>query len=317
VQVLHSLDDPALVPCLRGDEFFWLDLLAPSADEIRRMGERFGLHPLAIEDTLEFGQRPKIDDYGDTALLVFYGVLAHDGRAPRDHEPVEVHLHISGHWLITVHRLPKPILQQTAERVRREPPRTEEEAIYRVLDGLTDSFFPVLDGMDDEIDTLMDAMLAGPRVDQRQQLFELRRRLVELRRIAAPQRDILARGSDVIGRLPGLEADDARDWFRDVYDHLVRISELIDSYRDLLAGALDIYLSTVSNRLNNVSKQLTIVATIFLPLTFVTGFFGQNFGTLVRHINTPAAFWGYGVGSMVLGGVALWVWFKRSGFLDD
>jgi magnesium transporter len=139
---------------------------------------------------------------------------------------------------------------------------------------------------------------------------------VELRRIAAPQRDILARGGDLIGHLPGLEADHARDWFRDVYDHLLRISELIDSYRDLLAGALDVYLSTVSNRLNEISKQLAIVATIFLPLTFVTGFFGQNFGTLVRHIDTPLAFWGYGVGSMVAGGVLLYVWFKRSGFLD-
>jgi magnesium transporter len=106
------------------------------------------------------------------------------------------------------------------------------------------------------------------------------------------------------------------DWFRDVYDHLLRIAELIDSYRDLLAGALDVYLSTVSNRLGAVSKQLAVVATIFLPLTFVTGFFGQNFGALVRHIDTPAAFWGYGVGSMVLSAALLFAWFKRAGFLD-
>ena len=135
-------------------------------------------------------------------------------------------------------------------------------------------------------------MLLKPSQDQREELFHLRRRLIELRRIATPQRDILARGGDVLGRLPGLEADDARDWFRDVYDHLVRISELIDSYRDLLSGALDLYLSTVSNRLNAISKQLTVVATIFLPLTFVTGFFGQNFGSLVRHINTAVGLLG-------------------------
>jgi magnesium transporter len=310
VQVLHSLDDAALSQCLGADEFFWLDLLAPSDADVHRMGERFGLHPLAIEDSLEFGQRPKLDDYGDTALLVFYGV---DDAG----EPVEVHFHISGHWVVTVHRLPKPGLEHAADRVRREPPKSEEEGIYRILDALTDSFFPILDRIDDQIDTLMDAMLEGPQLDQRHELFALRRRLVELRRIANPQRDILARGSDLIGRLPGLEADHARDWFRDVYDHLLRISELIDAYRDLLAGALDVYLSTVSNRLNAVSKQLTIVATIFLPLTFVTGFFGQNFGTLVRHISSPAAFWGYGVGSMVVGGAALWIWFKRSGFLED
>jgi magnesium transporter len=144
----------------------------------------------------------------------------------------------------------------------------------------------------------------------------MRRRLIEMRRIVAPQRDVLARGGDLLGRLPGLEADDARDWFRDVYDHLLRIAELIDSYRDLLSGALDVYLSTVSNRLNDINTQLAVVATIFLPLTFVTGFFGQNFGTLVRHINSDEAFWGYGVGSMVVGALALYLWFRRSGFLS-
>jgi magnesium transporter len=218
--------------------------------------------------------------------------------------------------MITIHQDGHEIFKYAEQRIGKEPPKTEEEAIYRVIDALTDSFFPVLDGIDERIDDLMDQMLERPRQDQRQELFHLRRKLIELRRIAAPQRDILARGGDVLGRLPGLEADDARDWFRDVYDHLVRISELIDSYRDLLSGALDLYLSTVSNRLNAISTQLTIVASIFLPLTFVTGFFGQNFGALVRHINSAAAFWGYGVGSMVVS-AALLVWFfKRQGFLN-
>jgi magnesium transporter len=310
VQVLHDVDDPAIEGLLKANEFFWLKIDSPTADQLHDLGRRFGLHQLAVEDTIEFGQRPKLDDYGTTALLVFYGV-------ERDGRPVEVHFHVSGQWMITVHHGMSEVLHPAQERVEREPPRTEEEAIYRVLDTLTDSFFPVLDGVDDRIDELMDAMLESPSQDQRRQLFQLRRKLIELRRIATPQRDILARGGDVLGRLPGLEADDARDWFRDVYDHLVRIAELIDSYRDLLAGALDLYLSTVSNRLNSISAQLTIVATIFLPLTFVTGFFGQNFGTLVRHINSPAAFWGYGIGSMLVSALALLWFFRRQGFFDD
>jgi magnesium transporter len=310
VQVLHAADDPQIDELLERGEFFWLKVQGCSDEQLAELGRRFGLHPLAIEDSQEFGQRPKLDDYGTTALLVFYGV-------DPDGTPVEVHLHVSGNWMITVHQDGHALLNEAARRVSREPPRTEEEAIYRVLDNLTDSFFPVLDGVDDRIDELMDAMLESPSQDQREELFRLRRKLIELRRIATPQRDILARGSEVIGHLPGLEADDARDWFRDVYDHLVRISELIDSYRDLLSGALDLYLSTVSNRLNAISKQLTVVATIFLPLTFVTGFFGQNFGTLVRHINTPAAFWGYGVGGMLASAAALLWYFRRSGFLGD
>jgi magnesium transporter len=310
VQVCHSLDDDRLDGLLGGDHFFWLDLHDPTPDDVHRLAQRFGLHALAVEDTLEMNQRPKLDDYGDTALLVFYGVQGGG-------DPIEVHIHLSGRWMVTIHRSPLPSLARAGERIRHEPPKTEEEGIYRVLDALTDTFFPVLEAIDDEIDELMDAMLEQPRVDQRHDLFALRRRLIELRRVVAPQRDVLSRGGEMIDKLPGLEADDARDWFRDVYDHLLRIAELIDSYRDLLAGALDVYLSTVSNRLNAVSKQLAIVATIFLPLTFVTGFFGQNFRTLVDHIDTPAAFFGYGVGSMVVGAVVLLAWFKRSGFLDD
>jgi magnesium transporter len=310
VHVCHGLEDPVLPEMLESDHFFWLKLESPTDAEIEELGRQFGLHPLAVEDTQEFGQRPKIDDYGDTALLVFYGV-------DPEGKPVEVHFHVSGHWMITVHRSDGPVLADVAQRIERDTPKTEEEAIYRILDALTDSFFPVLDQIDEEIDVLMDAMLVSPSQDQRQDLFALRRRLIDLRRIATPQRDILARGSDVLGRLPGLEADDARDWFRDVYDHLVRISELIDSYRDLLSGALDLYLSTVSNRLNSISKQLTVVATIFLPLTFVTGFFGQNFGTLVRHINSAWAFWGYGVGGMVAAAAVLLWYFRRQGFLSD
>lgn len=309
MKVLRSLDDPQVDALLARGEFFWLDLEAPDDATLGATGERFGLHPLAVEDTREFGQRPKMDDYGDAALIVFYGMQP-------DGTPTEVHLHLSGRWMLTVHRVAKRLLHPAAQRVEAEPPRTEEEALYRVLDHLTDTFFPVLDRIDDEIDELTDAIVARPSVEQRQRLFDLRRRLIELRRIAGPQRDMLARGSDLVASIPGLEGDRARDWLRDVYDHLLRINELIDSYRDLLSGALDVYLSTVSNRLNEISKQLAIVATVFLPLTFVTGFFGQNFGTLVRHIDSPAAFWGYGVGSMVLGGALLWWWFKKSGFLD-
>jgi magnesium transporter len=159
-------------------------------------------------------------------------------------------------------------------------------------------------------------MIDRPEPGQRQKLFDLRRRLVDLRRVIGPQRDVMARGGDIVQKLPGLEADEAKDWFRDVYDHLLRIAEQIDAYRDLLSGALDVYLSTVSNRLNDITRQLTLVATIFLPLTFVTGFFGQNFGWLVRHISTWEAFVGYGVGSMLLSAALLYWWFRRSGFFE-
>jgi magnesium transporter len=179
---------------------------------------------------------------------------------------------------------------------------------------LTDTFFPVLASMDDWIDTLENEVIAQPTDEQLQRLFRLKRDLVTMRKIVTPARDIFARAGDDIIHLPGLEPG-TRDYFRDVYDHLIRISDLIDSYRDLLTGAMDVYLSTVSNRLNVVMKQLTIIATIFLPLTFVTGFFGQNFAYLVQGIDSATAFWAYGMGGLVLAVVGLMLWFKRSGYL--
>ena len=144
----------------------------------------------------------------------------------------------------------------------------------------------------------------------------MKRLLVGMRKAVTPQRDTFASLMGRIAQLPGLGDEDER-YFRDVYDHLIRISDLIDSYRDLLTGAMDVYLSTVSNRLNSVMKQLTVIATIFLPLTFLTGFFGQNFGWLVRHISTWEAFVGYGVGSMLLSAGLLFWWFRRSGFFES
>ena len=132
--------------------------------------------------------------------------------------------------------------------------------------------------------------------------------------MATPQRDMLARHIDDILEMPGLEAD-SRNYFRDVYDHAIRISDQIDSYRDLLLGSRDAYLSVISNRLNEITKQLTVVATIFLPLSFVVGFFGQNFGWMVRNIDSAADFWVIGGGSLVLSVMVLFVWFRRGSYL--
>ena len=138
-----------------------------------------------------------------------------------------------------------------------------------------------------------------------------------MRKVITPQRDLFARaGRRHRPSCPG-SSPTSRDYFRDVYDHLIRISDLIDSYRDLLTGAMDVYLSTVSNRLNAVMKQLTIVATIFLPLSVITGFFGQNFGWLVRNITSFWAFAVFGIGGLILSVVALMIWFRRSGFLSS
>ena len=313
VPCFNEIDETKIRDHLQRDHFFWLDLTNPGHEDMHRLRDIFQFHPLALEDTDHFHQRPKLDDYGDHVLLVFYGGWR---EHPDDSAPVrEVHLYISGQYLVSVHRDPLPPLDREREQLDGRVLHSEQFLIYRVLDALTDSFFPVLAEMDDEIDELEAAVLENPTDRVIERLFGLKRQLVAMRKVVTPQRDLFARGIDQIARLPGLELDE-RDYFRDIYDHLIRISDLIDSYRDLLSGATDLYLSTISNRQNEVMKQLTVIATIFLPLGFITGFFGQNFGFMVNHvIEAEWTFWVIGLGSMVATCIGLLLFFRRRGWV--
>ena len=311
MQVFTALDADRLADLLRRDEFFWLDLMSPSEGELARLRELLGLHPIAVESVGHFPERPKLDRYDRYVVLVFFGIGG-EGRGAL--EPVEVHLVISGSYIVTVHREPCAALDELRNRFSQGLEGSEEFGVYKILDVLADSFFPALAAVDEEIDALEDTVVSHADERQLQRIFELKRELVGLRRIVTPQRDLLARTIDEISELPGLVAD-KRDYFRDVYDHMIRVSDLIDSYRDLLTGALDVYLSTVSNRLNVVMERLTIVATIFLPLSVLTGFFGMNFAWMVRHIDTFAAFAILGIGGVVVSAVVLVALFWRAGYL--
>jgi magnesium transporter len=313
VPCFTSIDDARISDYLKRDNFFWLDLTAPGRDDLDRLHKIFGFHPLALEDSAEFGQRPKLDNYDDYIFLVFYGAWRE--RSGSAEQLQEVHMFISGQYLVTIHREPLPPLDEQRELLDGRLLHSEQFLLYRVLDVLTDSFFPLLSDMDDEIDSLESAVLEHPTDAELQRLFALKRQLVAMRKVVTPQRDLFARSIDQIAELPGLQLDE-RDYFRDIYDHLIRISDLIDSYRDLLSGATDLYLSTISNRQNDVMKQLTVIATVFLPLSFITGFFGQNFAYMVTDlIRTEWSFWVIGVGSMALTCIGLLIFFRRKGWV--
>jgi magnesium transporter len=289
--------------------FFWLDLFMPSAEELAMLSELFGFHPLALEDTERFGQRPKIDDYEDFTFLVVYGAADDEDRL------VEVHCFFSERCLVTVHRDDCPAFASLREHYLRSgaPTQTPIRLLHEVIDYLVDSFFPVLTEIDDELDELEEQIARGPQKDQLQTIFRIRRRLVGLRKVVVPQRDLIARLATGVAELPGMTPDDER-YFRDVYDHQIRIFDLLESYRDLLSGAHDVYLSTVSNRLSEVTKQLAVIATVFLPLTFVTGFFGQNFGWMVSRIGSGWTFLVLGIGTELLVLAVLIVIFRRRGW---
>jgi magnesium transporter len=295
---------------LASGDFFWLDLDSPDAADFDILRDTFGFHQLAVEDSEHFGQRAKIDEYDDFVFVVAYGA------APDEDLLVEVHCFYSERCLVTVHLDDCPAFKEVRERyAKREGPIERPSLLlYRLIDALVDSFFPILAEFDDRIDTLEDSIFESVTDEQLQEIFGMKRLLVGVRKAVSPQRDAFARVAGGIGGLPGFTEEDER-YFRDVYDHLIRISDLIDSYRDLLSGAMDVYLSTVSNRLNAVMKQLTVIATIFLPLAFITGFFGQNFGWMVDHIGGWETFVGLGLGTELVIILGMLYLFRRRGWL--
>ena len=230
--------------------FFWLDLQGPTDEQLHRLAQRFGLHPLTFEDAREFGQRPKFEDYEGYVFMVAFGV--DPGTSSGGPLLREVHVIISGDYVI-----------------------------------------------------------ADPTEDVLRRIFSLKRDLIAMRRVVSPERDMFARDAERISDIHGLEADD-RLYYRDLYDSLIRISELVDSYRDLLSGATDMYLSTVANRQGEVNKTLTMIATVFLPLTFLTGFFGQNFSFLTnRLLDTEWSFIVFGVGLLLVSIIVFLIYFRR------
>lgn len=299
---------PATVDRLRGSgTFLWLDVASPDAPTLSLLGDLFGFHPLALEDALRFGQRPKIEDYEDHVVVIAFGV-------ERDADQlVEVHCFLTPDALVTVHHERCAAFERLRERILRDGGHTGPMALHAVLDALTDTFEARLDVLEDAVDDVdVDPLRTDPELQSR--IYGLRRSLVTLGRAVRPQRDMLGRIAGILTPVPGLDAETAR-YFRDVHDHLIRYEGAIDTMRELLAGATEVQLSAVSNRLNDVMKQLTAIATVFLPLTFLTGFFGQNFPWLVDHLGGPGTFAALGLALPVGLSIGLLAWFRRRGWI--
>ncbi len=293
--------------------FFWLDLQGPTDEQLHRLAQRFGLHQLTFDDAREFGQRPKFEEYEGYVFMVAYGV--DPGTSSGGPLLREVHVIISGDYVITIHRRPFAALEELRARYYEQRIRSEQFLVYKILDSVTATFFPVLTRIDDDIDEIEQQVIADPTEDVLRRIFSLKRDLIAMRRVVAPERDVFARDAERISDIHGLEADD-RLYYRDLYDSLIRISELVDSYRDLLSGATDMYLSTVANRHGEINKQLTMIATVFLPLTFLTGFFGQNFSFLTEHVLTSTwSFIVFGVGLFIVALIAFILYFRRMGWM--
>jgi magnesium transporter len=303
----------SLLACLKkGKQGFWLDIENPGDDDYELLEKTFGFHPLTLEDIRHQNQRPKVEEYPGYAFVVLFTAEL-DGKRVQIREH---HLYLSPQYLVSVHLEPSDPLNRLRERIKANPDLTRRSLpflFYLVVDQLVDALFPVLEQLDDATDELEDRIIDQPDTAALTELSDLKRAVVDLRKVLGAQRDVFQR---LTTRAVGDPGDKEMSiYYRDVYDHLVRQYETVDSLRDLLTSAMDVYLSTVSNRLNLRITRLTVFATLFLPLTFITGFFGMNFAWLVAHIAPAWTFWLLAVGVM-LGTTGLQLlYYRRRGWL--
>ena len=256
----------------------WVSLEKASSEEIETvLGGIFRFHPLTIEDCLSVGyQTPKVDDF-DSYIFIIANALKPNGSF-LDLETIELNLYLGSGYLVTCYTEEHmPCVEAVWQRMTRDERITRRGAdflCHAILDTLVDDYMPLLDQMDEEVEWLEDVVLEKPEASTLQRLLSLKHAVMSLRRVISPQRELINRLSR--NEFPQVDKI-TQIYFRDVYDHLVRIQDLSDSIRDIVTGAVDIYLNSTSLRLNVVMKALTIVSTIFLPLTFLAGVYGMNF----------------------------------------
>jgi magnesium transporter len=295
----------------KNDGLVWVSLENTGEAEINSiLRDVFHFHPLAIEDCISAGyQTPKIDDFGAYIFIVTHAL----GPSP-DFDTIELNAFLGDQYLVTSYlgaeMNPVRATWTKLERDERLVSHGSDFLLHSILDTLVDEITPLIDQIDEEIEVLEDAVLGQPRPSVLQRILDLKHRIMGLRRIIGPQREVMNRLSR--DDFPQI-SQKSRIYYRDIYDHLVRIQDMTESIRDLISGSLDIYLSATSNRLNEVMKALTIVSTIFLPLSFVAGVYGMNFQYM------PELSWKYGYlmvwGIFILMVSAMLWYFRKRGWI--
>lgn len=295
-------------PPAEGDRL-WLDVEAPSHEELLLVRDRFDLHPVAIDDCARIDQRPKLEEYERQLFVVLHRLLIAEAGTITS---LELHAFVGTDYLITIHDQPMVEVSTARDRVVNDAKLRERSLVYiyySICERLAHENFDALDRLVDAIEAIEDSVLKQEDDDALPELFATKRSLAAARRLIAPQREVVALLLE-----PGTPFIDerARPYFRRVLDALTRMSESIDTQRDILGNVLDAHLSLVSNRTNDIMKSLTLLSAIFLPLGFVTGFFGQNFAHLP--FDSVALMW-FGLGVCVLVPVGMLLWFKSRKWL--
>ena len=290
----------------------WVDLEEPTEDEVRVLADVFHFHPLTIEDCLNsYVDPPKVDDYGDYLFLITQAI---DFRASTTAVvTTELDLFIGRSYVVSFHHRSLAAVAETRSRCERAAPvpaRGPDWLAHALLDAVVDQLLPVVQKMDEQLADLEDEVLARPRPELTERLTAMKRSALRLRRLVAPQRDVINRLSR--GDFVHLIGEDTRMYFRDIYDHLVRLEDIVEGLRDLGDSVVSTYLATINNRMNEIMKALSVAGTILLPLTLLASVFGTNFSPTYEEWGWPGFL---GMCAVMLAGTALGVWwFRRRGW---
>ncbi len=308
--------DPAEIPSLAvpGGGVLWLDIAGLSDPAVvKAVGDRFGFHPLALEDVLNVPQRPKVERFGDHLLIVLREI-----RHPE--EPEQVSLFLGDRFVVTFQERPGDSFDPVRERLRKGAGRIRslgaDFLAYALCDAVLDAFFPTLEKLGDEVEQLEERVIAEPVPDTFREVRRLKQRLLQVRRAVWPARDAM---NELLREESPLVRPETKMFLRDCYDHTVQVMDMVETYREMTSGLVDEYMSSVSNRMNEIMKVLTIIATLFIPLTFIVGIYGMNFDRGASPYNMPELGWRYGylavVAVMAVSAAGMLYYFRRKKWL--
>ncbi|HEY9710535.1 MAG TPA: magnesium/cobalt transporter CorA, partial [Oculatellaceae cyanobacterium] len=310
------------IPYLDTLSVSWVDVLGLGYEDVlRRLGNVFELHPLVLEDIVNVPQRPKVEDYEDHLVIIAQMVMLKDKGDSFWIEQVSFVL--GKHYLLTVQEEPtRDCFQPVRDRIRTNKGIIRKQGAdylaYTLLDAIIDGFFPVLEAYGEKIEDLEEEVVINPTRRTLQKIYQVRRELLALRRAIWPQRDainsLIRDGSDLI-------SPEVRIYLRDCYDHAVQVMDMVETYRELASGLMDVYLSAVGNKMNEIMKLLTVISSIFIPLTFLAGVYGMNFNTEKSPWNMPELnwYWGYPACLAAMAAIALGLvfFFWRRGWFEN
>jgi magnesium transporter len=288
---------------------YWVDLEEPTEGEEEILWEVFNFHQLAIEDCIATHQYPKIDDYGDYLYIIVHAVDYNKSDAA--FHTTELDIFLTPKFVLTFHYQPLRSLTQRRVRLKEgalPPDRRPAFLLYQVLDELAQNYAPAMENFEKRINSIEELIVKKPNHRMLDRIFKFKKEVFNLKRILGPQHDVINRlGRGEFRQIP----TELKTYFHDVFDQIYRYNEMAENHRDMIMMALDAYLSAVSNRLNEVMRALTLISTIFLPLTFITGLFGMNFDVILFSKHPWGFFWTF-VASVLVGvGMFLLFKFKR------